>query len=84
MKRMFVPKDFRGSGVGRALCDQVISEAREEGCYHSMRLYTGKRQTEAMRLYERAGFRRIIRFQTSSKIISFDIMTPHGKNRAVQ
>ena len=58
MKRMFVPQEFRGLGVGRALCDQVISEARAEG-YHSMRLDTGKRQTEAMRLYERAGFRRI-------------------------
>jgi ribosomal protein S18 acetylase RimI-like enzyme len=58
MKRMFVSQEFRGLGIGRALCDKVISEARAEG-YHSMRLDTGKRQTEAMRLYERAGFRRI-------------------------
>jgi ribosomal protein S18 acetylase RimI-like enzyme len=58
MKRMFVPQEFRGLGVGRALCDQVISAARAED-YHSMRLDTGKRQTEAMRLYEHAGFRRI-------------------------
>jgi GNAT superfamily N-acetyltransferase len=58
MKRMFVSQEFRGLGVGRALCDRVTSEARAEG-YHSMRLDTGKRQTEAMRLYECAGFKRI-------------------------
>jgi GNAT superfamily N-acetyltransferase len=58
MKRMFVSQEFRGLGVGRALCDRVTSEARAEG-YHSMRLDTGKRQTEAMRLYEYAGFKRI-------------------------
>jgi GNAT superfamily N-acetyltransferase len=58
MKRMFVSQEFRGLGVGRALCDQLISEARAEG-YQSMRLDTGRRQTEATRLYECAGFRRI-------------------------
>jgi ribosomal protein S18 acetylase RimI-like enzyme len=58
MKRMFVPEAFRGSGVGRALADRVTAEARAAG-YDSMRLDTSKRQDEAMRLYERSGFRRI-------------------------
>lgn len=58
MKRMFVPPAFRGAGVGRALACRIIAEARDAG-YRRMRLDTSKRQGEAMRLYERAGFRRI-------------------------
>jgi GNAT superfamily N-acetyltransferase len=58
MKRMFVPETFRGRGVGRALAERIIAEAREAG-YRAMRLDTSRRQSEAMRLYERAGFRRI-------------------------
>jgi GNAT superfamily N-acetyltransferase len=58
MKRMFVPEAFRGLGVGRALGERIIAEAREVG-YRSMRLDTSKNQMEAMRLYERCGFRRI-------------------------
>ena len=58
MKRMFVPEAFRGRGVGRALAEQIIAEGREAG-YRAMRLDTSRRQSEAMALYERAGFRRI-------------------------
>jgi GNAT superfamily N-acetyltransferase len=58
MKRMFVPAEFRGLGAGRALAARVIAEARIAG-YRRMRLDTSRRQDEAMRLYEKAGFRRI-------------------------
>lgn len=58
MKRMFVPRVFRGHGVGRALADRVIAEARDAG-YRRMRLDTSHRQAEAIRLYEASGFRRI-------------------------
>ena len=58
MKRMFVPETFRGRGVGRALAERIIAEGKEAG-YRAMRLDTSRRQSEAMRLYERAGFRRI-------------------------
>lgn len=58
MKRMFVPEASRGSGVGHALADRVIADAKAAG-YASMRLDTSKRQNEAMRLYERLGFTRI-------------------------
>jgi GNAT superfamily N-acetyltransferase len=58
MKRMFVPEAFRGRGVGRALATRIIVEAREAG-YRAMRLDTSRRQSEAMRLYESCGFRRI-------------------------
>jgi GNAT superfamily N-acetyltransferase len=58
MKRMFVPASFRGLGVGHALASRIIADARDAG-YRRMRLDTSRRQSEAMRLYERIGFRRI-------------------------
>jgi GNAT superfamily N-acetyltransferase len=58
MKRMFVPQIFRGRGVGRALAARIIVEGKEAG-YRTMRLDTSRRQSEAIRLYEHAGFRRI-------------------------
>lgn len=58
MKRMYVPEEFQGMGIGRALLDRVVADARAAG-YRSMRLETSVRQTDAIRLYERSGFRRI-------------------------
>jgi GNAT superfamily N-acetyltransferase len=58
MKRMFVPEFFRGQGIGRALADRVIDEARLAG-YRRMRLDTSFRQRDAIRLYERSGFRSV-------------------------
>jgi GNAT superfamily N-acetyltransferase len=58
MKRMFVPDACRGRGVGRALAERIIAAGRDAG-YRVMRLDTSRRQDEAMRLYEKAGFRRI-------------------------
>ena len=58
MKRMFVYTQFQGKGVGRALAEAVIQEARSIG-YSLMRLDTSVRQIEAQTLYERSGFKRI-------------------------
>lgn len=58
MKRMFIPVEFRGLGIGRALADRIIADARNAR-YRLMRLDTSKRQNEAIRLYERSGFRRV-------------------------
>ena len=58
MKRMFVPVESRGSGVGRALADQILVDARAAG-YRCMRLDTSRNQNEAIRLYDSSGFRRI-------------------------
>jgi len=57
MKRMYVPAEFRGLGIGRALVERVVEDAKMAG-YWLMRLDTSKRQSEAMQLYERSGFRR--------------------------
>jgi putative acetyltransferase len=55
MKRMFVYPRFHGRGVGRALAEIVIQQARDIG-YHSMLLDTSVRQVEAQSLYRSLGF----------------------------
>ena len=58
MKRMFVRPQLQGQGVGRALGEALIREAKTLG-YTRMRLDTSVRQVEALTLYERLGFTRI-------------------------
>ena len=57
VKRMYVRGDARGRGIARALLAGIESEARRNGI-DVLRLETGDRQFDAIRLYERAGFRR--------------------------
>jgi GNAT superfamily N-acetyltransferase len=58
MKRMFVSTSAQGNGVGRALVEQILEEARKHG-YDRMVLETGPRQLAAKRLYARSGFQEI-------------------------
>ncbi|MGA1829638.1 GNAT family N-acetyltransferase [Rhizobium wenxiniae] len=58
MKRMFVRPEFRGRGVGLALANRVLENARSLG-YHRIRLDTSHRQDEAMNLYRKLGFTEI-------------------------
>ena len=63
LKRMYVRPQFRGLGFGTLLLDHLAEYARAQGvCL--LRLETGIHQAEAIRLYERAGFRRIPPFGT--------------------
>ncbi len=55
MKRMFVHPHLHGTGVGRALANAVLDEARRLG-YASMVLDTSIRQAEAQALYRKLGF----------------------------
>jgi putative acetyltransferase len=55
MKRMFVYPQHHGKGIGRALAEAIIKEARDLG-YGVMRLDTSVRQAEANGLYRRLGF----------------------------
>jgi putative acetyltransferase len=58
LKRMFVEKDVRRQGVASRVLGKLETIAREFG-YHTLRLETGLRQPEAIRLYGSAGFARI-------------------------
>jgi putative acetyltransferase len=58
MKRMYLYPQFRGQGVGRALAEAILKEAKASG-YAVMRLDTSVRQREAEGLYRKLGFRQI-------------------------
>ncbi len=55
IKRMFVQPEWRGQGVGQAVLAELERWAEEEN-YQSCVLETGKRQPEAVRLYEGSGY----------------------------
>jgi putative acetyltransferase len=61
LKRMYVPDSYRGMGVGKALLQFLEQQAAASQC-RLLRLETGVRQPEALRLYERAGYRRCAPF----------------------
>jgi putative acetyltransferase len=58
LKRMYVRPQFRGLGLGKLLLDRLAEYARMNGI-RLLRLETGIHQHEAIKLYERYGFRRI-------------------------
>jgi putative acetyltransferase len=58
MKRLYVYEGFQGLGVGRILCNEVISIAKQLG-YQKMRLDTVAKLENANRLYEKIGFKDI-------------------------
>jgi GNAT superfamily N-acetyltransferase len=55
MKRLYVRPEFRGSGIGKALAEAVVCEARETG-YKIMRLDTVSSMHKAQSIYESLGF----------------------------
>lgn len=56
MKRLYVLDDYRGKGVGRALADKLVAEAKSKG-FTTMVLDTTKGMVEARALYASMGFK---------------------------
>jgi len=55
MKRLFLTESSRGLGIGRALVEKVVEEARRLG-YTEIKLDTLPRMVGARKLYESVGF----------------------------
>jgi putative acetyltransferase len=55
VKRMYVRPAARGQGVARAILDRIEAETRAANL-PVLRLETGDKQTDALRLYRRYGF----------------------------
>jgi putative acetyltransferase len=64
MKSMFVETRFHGKGIGRALAEALIEQARMIG-YTRMRLDTGPRQIASQMLYRNLGFQEIAPYYES-------------------
>ena len=61
IKRMWVAADVRGLGLGRRLLERLSAEAESRGML-TLRLETNRALVEAKRLYQRAGFVEVERF----------------------
>ena len=55
MKRLFVYNSFQGNGIGKWLCEKIISIASDRG-YSKMRLDTVSKLKSAIGLYHKIGF----------------------------
>jgi putative acetyltransferase len=55
IKRMFVHPDYRNKGIGTIILNELESWAKELN-YSAAILETGKRQPEAIRLYQKASY----------------------------
>lgn len=55
MKRLFVKDEYKGKGLGKALAERLIQEAKKLN-YSKMRLDTLPHMTAAQKLYKELGF----------------------------
>lgn len=66
IKGMYVLPAYRGSGVGSQILDELERRARERGS-RPVRLDTNTRLSEAIELYQRAGYRQIPDYNSNAR-----------------
>jgi putative acetyltransferase len=59
LKRMYVKASARGQGISREIL-RTLETYAQEFAYYKIRLGTGDRQPEAIRLYETSGYDQVI------------------------
>ncbi|XP_024126146.1 probable N-acetyltransferase CML1 [Oryzias melastigma] len=88
LKRMSVRRSHRGRGIAKALCRTVADFARDRG-YAAVFLQTSMVATDAQKLYEHMGYKKIKEFVLPDffgKIINFTLiefrldLQPDGQN----
>jgi ribosomal protein S18 acetylase RimI-like enzyme len=76
MKRLFVSAEGRGLGLGRALAEAVIAEAKKLG-YAELRLDTLPSMREAIALYRKLGFASIAPYYAAREGTLFMALSLH-------
>jgi GNAT superfamily N-acetyltransferase len=64
--RMYVLPSFRGIGIGRAIVNRLIEDARSIGWYHRLKLESLEFLEAAHALYRSAGFHEIDPYANNS------------------
>jgi putative acetyltransferase len=65
MKHLYLRPQFRGKGLGRALAERIIAEARQIG-YQQMRLDTVETEMkDAVAMYRKLGFKEIAPYRSN-------------------
>jgi len=75
LKRMSVRRSHRGMGIAKDLCRTVADFTRDRG-YPAVVLYTSVVQTDAQKLYEHMGYKKIREFvvpELPAKIMNFTL-----------
>lgn len=62
LRRMFILKEYRGRGLGTRLLEELLHFARQCG-HTAIRLNTVSRMADAVKFYERRGFRHIEQYR---------------------
>lgn len=73
--RLWVMPNMRGRGIGQSLVEAVVNWARQKGM-KQIELAVGEENYSAVRLYERVGFRKIRKGETTPELpgITFCLM----------